>query len=182
MKLESTGSVNFRRCLTRMPSGGRVFWASSIPITSHSGFHRGQVFHVAVRTTASASAAKKTSINPIQPDHVIHARHTGQSLVVMRFADGFEGTWNFKKLEIDTSSWRMPTIRASDTGDSIEVENQDGDYVYLDASSLRMLVDPNYADLIESKIASLLIPSERLERIAEKHQPPQQWYDAVEHQ
>jgi hypothetical protein len=110
-------------------------------------------------------------------DHISTAHFEGPSSVYLRFADGFEGTWTFAQLEWDTFDLFPETIRASESGTAIQIGTRTGKVVELDSSSLRTLTDPDYAERLESEIAPLMIPSDRLERMASRNQPPQEWYD-----
>lgn len=137
-------------------------------------------------TTKSSDAVHSNGVSPkpakrrVRPDRVVEARYVRTSQLFLRFADGLEGTWTFKKLCLDMSNMKLTSIKASASGDAIDVKSKWGDDVELDASSLRVLIDPEYAAGLEKQIAALQIPTERLERIAARNQPPQQWYDSTE--
>lgn len=114
------------------------------------------------------------------PERVIEARYVRTSRLFLRFADGLEGTWSFRQLCLDMSNMKVTSIKASASGNCIRVKSKWGDDVELDTSSIRWLIDPEYAARLEAEIAAMQIPSERLERIAAKNQPPQEWYDSTE--
>ncbi len=125
---------------------------------------------------ASPQPARKNA----RPERVIEARYVRTSQLFLRFADGLEGTWSFRKLCLDRSNMKVTSIKASPSGNAIHLKSKWGDDVELDTSSLRALIDPEYAARLEVEIASMQIPSARLERIAARNQPPQAWYDSTE--
>jgi hypothetical protein len=138
---------------------------------------------LAAKSTAAGlanSAPARWAKKYARPERVIEARYVRTSQLFLRFADGLEGTWSFRQLCLDMSNMKLTSIKASASGNSIRLKSKLGDDVKLDTSSLRVLIDPEYAARIEAEIASMRIPSERLERIAAQNQPPQDWYDSTE--
>ncbi len=109
---------------------------------------------------------------------IIEARYVPESSMFLSFDDGVSGTWPFDRLGLDMSDMVVDTVRAVD-GD-VQVISKPGDPVVLDALTFRYLIDPAYAAKVDAELNSLLIPSERLERVAANNQPPQAWYDSVE--
>jgi hypothetical protein len=141
------------------------------------------VRQVPKKPTAAALANEgppKLAKKNAQPERVLEARYVRTSQLFLRFADGLEGTWPFRQLGLDMSNMKLTSIKASTSGNCIRVKSKGGDDVELDTSSLRALIDPESAASIEAKIASIQISSERLERIAARNQPPQEWYDSTE--
>jgi hypothetical protein len=139
--------------------------------------------HLATKSTGSVVAngiVLKRAKKNTRLDRVVEARYVRTAQMFLRFADGLEGTWSFRQLGLDMSNMKLTSIKASASGDSVNLKSKWNDEVELDTSSLRTLVDPEYAACLEKKINSLLIPSERLERIAAQNQPPQKWYDSSE--
>lgn len=181
--------IEVLRLTLRPKKGIRTFFAFRLAVKAITGSakkaqgKKNKATQVPAISTAAALAngaspmpAKKNA----HPECVIEARYVRTSQLFLRFADGFEGTWPFSQLCLDMSDMKLTSIKASASGDSIDVKSKSGDDVELDSSSLRALIDPEYAARLEKTIASLLIPSERLERIAAKNQPPQEWYDSPE--
>jgi hypothetical protein len=141
--------------------------AKQAPLESTSG-----VFANGVYTKQETRNARQ--------DRILEARYVRTSKMFLQFADGLEGTWTFRQLCLDMSNMKVTSIKASPSGNCIHMKSKWGDDVELDTSSLRALIDPEYAALLEAEIASMRIPSERLERIAAQNQPPQEWYDSTE--
>src|SRR5271163_1292952 len=106
-----------------------------------------------------AGAKKKTvALKQAAPDRleqVIEARYVSPARLFLRFADGFEGTWTFKQLQLDMSKMNVTTIAASGSGNCVEVKSKWGDDVQLDSSALRTLIDSDYAAEIEKKLSFL---------------------------
>ena len=90
-----------------------------------------------------------------RPERVIEARYVRTSQLFLRFADGLEGTWSFRQLRLDMSNMKLTSIKASASGHVIDVKSKWGDDVQLDTSSLRALVDPDYAAAVEIKLDAL---------------------------
>lgn len=53
------------------------------------------------------------------------------------------------------SNMKLTSIKASTSGNSIDVKSKWEDDVQLDSSSLRALIDPDYAAAIEKKLDAL---------------------------
>ena len=114
--------------------------------------------HVATKSTAAAlanGATPKRAKKIASPERVIEARYVRTSQMFLRFADGLEGTWSFTQLCLDMSNMKLTSIKASASGKSINVISKWGDKVQLDSSSLRALVDPDYAAAIEKRLDAL---------------------------
>ena len=111
-------------------------------------------------------------------ERIVEARYVHPSQMYLRFADGLEGTWGVGQLGL--SEVNVETAKASAAGDGVDVTTNAGENMQMDSPTLRALIDAKYAADLEKEIASRLIPSERLSRIAVKNQPPQEWYDSVE--
>ena len=79
----------------------------------------------------------ETTLPTTKPDHLIEARYAQRSRLFLRFADGFEGTWSFSRLGLDMSNIKLTTVKASPSGNSVEVKSKCGEDVQLDSSSLR---------------------------------------------
>lgn len=96
-----------------------------------------------------------TSMYPqTQPDVVFNARYVRPSRFFLRFADGYEGVWTFAQLGLDMSNMKPATIRATG-GKKLVVKSKWGDDVELDCSSLRTLVDDDYAARLEARLDAL---------------------------
>lgn len=106
------------------------------------------------------------------------ARYLPPDRMLLQFADGLSGEWTFETLGLDMSDMRLDTI--TDCDGDVSVISNHGETVILDSPTFRYLVDPYYAARIDAEIESLLIPSERLEKLAERCQPPQEWYGSVD--
>jgi len=91
-----------------------------------------------------------------RPEHLVHALYVRPSSIELRFADGLAGTWSFRELDLDMANMKLSTIRASCSGNSIEVKSKSGEAVQLDSSWLRSLINPEYAAEIERTLDSLL--------------------------
>ncbi len=85
-------------------------------------------------------------------DHVAEAHFVRPGRMRLRFADGLEGTWTFSQLGLNMSNMVATTIKASPSGNYVEVKSKWGEDVQLDSSSLRVMVDPKYAIEIENKL------------------------------
>lgn len=108
------------------------------------------------KTATSNGAAKKSSpAARIGPEHLIEARYVRPAQLFLRFADGLEGTWTFRQLELDMSNMKVTTIKASASGTTVKVKSKWGESVLIDSSSLRVLIDPKYAAKIEKKLNGL---------------------------
>jgi hypothetical protein len=113
---------------------------------------------VASKSTAAAlanGATPKLAKKNARPERVIEARYVRTSQVFLRFADGLEGTWSFSRLCLDMSNMKLTSIKASASGNSIDVKSNWGDQVQLDTSSLRALIDPDNAAAIEKELNAL---------------------------
>jgi hypothetical protein len=89
------------------------------------------------------------------PEQLIEARYVRPARLFLHFADGLEGTWTFRQLELDMSNMKVTTIKASASGTIVKVKSKWGENVLLDSSSLRVLIDPEYAEKIEQKLNGL---------------------------
>lgn len=112
-------------------------------------------------------------------EHIVEVKHVPPAKLFLRFADGFQGTWSLETLGLSLLTVK-PTTATISHGNAIKMKSVNGAVVSIDTSSLRYCVDNTYAANMDAEVASLLIPSERLERIAANNQPPQAWYDSVE--
>jgi antitoxin (DNA-binding transcriptional repressor) of toxin-antitoxin stability system len=90
--------------------------------------------------------------NPQSVIDIAVARYVSPTQLYLRFADGLEGTWTFEQLDLDMANMKLDTVRASDAGTHVEVQDDWGEDVQLDSSSLRYLVDPKYAADVESRL------------------------------
>jgi len=112
----------------------------------------------ATRSSTAAlvnGAPPKRTKKTARPERVLEARYVRTSQLFLRFADGLEGTWSFRQLGLDMSNMKLTSIKASASGKSIEVSSKWGDRVQLDTSSLRALIDPDYAAAIEKRLDAL---------------------------
>lgn len=105
----------------------------------------------ALASKAANGVAKKLA----WPDRVLEARYVRPARLLLRFADGFEGTWSFPQLGLDMGNIKCTTVRASASGKFVSVRSKWGDDVQLDPSALRVLIDPVYAAAIEKRLDEL---------------------------
>lgn len=104
---------------------------------------------------ASRSVAFLAKTTNVRRDHVAHAKYVAPSQMFLQFTDGFTGTWTFDQLQLDMANMKLPTVRASKSGTSVEVKSKRGERVQIDSSSLRVLTDPVYAAEIEDKLNAI---------------------------
>jgi len=142
---------------------------------------QGSVIHVKSASSGDIHEDTQMSVATL-PDHVTEAGHIPPAQLFLRFADKFFGTWTFQELGLNMANMKPETVRPSASGTAVEITSLDGEDVQLDSSSLRYSVDPKYAAQMDAEVESLLIPSDKLERIARNHQPPQEWFDSPEEQ
>jgi hypothetical protein len=57
---------------------------------------------------------------------------------------------------------RLDTIRVAPSGTAILVQSDQGESIEIDSSSLRVLVDPNYAALMRARFLALRGPLDEL--------------------
>jgi hypothetical protein len=107
------------------------------------------------RTSAANGAVAMRAKHSRPLDHIAEAHYVRPSQIFLRFADGLEGTWTFSQLDLDMSNMKLTTVKASDSGNSVAVKSKRGEDVQLDSSSLRVLVDPEYARQMEKKLDML---------------------------
>jgi hypothetical protein len=91
-------------------------------------------------TTAALAngVAPKLAKKNARPERVLEARYVRTSQLFLRFADGLEGTWSFRQLCLDMANMKLTSIKASPSGNCIDVKSKWGDDVQLDSSSLRV--------------------------------------------
>lgn len=114
-----------------------------------------------------------------RPDHLAKARCTSPSSVELTFADAFVARLTLAQMGLAMGEVDLRTSEAVDAGLSIR-SRQGRKKLVIDSATLRYVADPEYAARLDNSVAKLQIPSERLERIAAQHKPPQEWYDSAE--
>jgi hypothetical protein len=99
---------------------------------------------------------------PANPDVLVSARHQPPSKVLLAFADGRSWTRSFEELELDMTGMKLKTIKASASGDCMEVTSKGNKLVQIDSSALRATVDPVYKDELDRALVALRGPLETL--------------------
>jgi hypothetical protein len=114
-------------------------------------------------------------LDAVQPDQLRNARSERPSTIVLTFADGFTGRLTLSQMGINANEVRLSTAKVVENGLEFKATAKGVGKLVIDSPTLRYIADPAYAATLDSAISRML-PSEELERIAEKHQPPQSWY------
>lgn len=97
--------------------------------------------------------------------------------IELAFADGRTFSLSIESLDMPAGQIEWTTLTASSDGGAVLVNDLSGAAVSIDAATLRYLVDPAYAQLIDARIATLHVPRVELEKSAEQSKPPKEWYD-----
>ena len=116
-------------------------------------------------------------LEPRIADCLSIAEHQSPDKVKLVFGDGYCGEWPLTQLEIDTKGLDLGTIRASKSGMALELKTTSGKKVVIDASTIRILVDPQCAAEFGEKTKDFILSDARLLEIAEKSKPPQWWIE-----
>jgi hypothetical protein len=114
-----------------------------------------------VRERLRASAHKELK-GGRHPEQLLSAKFVRPSHIELSFADGLFGTWSFSGLDLDMSNMQVATIRASASGNAVEVKSKRHGDVQLDSSSLRAAIDPAYAATLEASFLALRGPLEAI--------------------
>jgi hypothetical protein len=101
---------------------------------------------------------------------LIRATFLPPSSIEVAFADGHSWTRSFEELELDMTSMKLKTIKASVSGDCMEVTSAGNKLVQIDSSALRATVDPAYKDKLDKALVALRGPLEDLIVTAPKSQ------------
>jgi len=146
----------------------------------------GTIGHAASKTVESSSrggsatppADDAKTLSSTISDHLTKARCVDESSVELTFADGFVASLTLSQLGLAAGKFDLRTAKATSTGLAVKPTN--GRKLVIDSATLRYIADSAHATRLDEAIGALLIPSERLERIAAQNQPPQEWYDSTE--
>lgn len=111
-------------------------------------------------------------------DHLTKVRCINAKSVELTFADGAVKRVTISKLGLPPGEVDLRTAKATPTG--LSVKPTKGRRFVIDSATLRYIADPAYAALLDNAVSELMIPSEQLERIAARNQPPQEWYESTE--
>jgi hypothetical protein len=114
------------------------------------------------------------------PECLLHASFVPPSSVEVRFADGFAGVYQLKSIDVDPAELRLPTIKASASGNALEVQSARGEDLRIDSEAIRILVDAEYAARMDELVKASYVPAAELARLANTHKAPQAWYDRRE--
>jgi hypothetical protein len=82
-------------------------------------------------------------------------------------------------LEIPDGLVVWDTVKVSEFGDKITVNGTNGKLVPIDAATLRYLVDPDYAEILDAQLAKLQFTDEELDRLCKDAKPSQEWFDEL---
>lgn len=82
-------------------------------------------------------------------------------------------------LEIPDGLVAWETAEASKSGDKMIVKGAGGKDVPIDAATLRYLVDPDYAAIIDAQLSKLQFTDDELERLCKDAKPSQEWFDEL---
>lgn len=118
-----------------------------------------RVWKVRVLQQAKEEASMFSSVTP---EYLTQARFMPPSKIELTFADGLKALHRFAELEIDPTELQPETVRASKSGNSLEVRTQSGRRVYIDSATIRALVDPVYAEKTRQAFLKLRGPLEEL--------------------
>lgn len=83
------------------------------------------------------------------------------------------------EMPVDRIDW--PTLAASPTGEKMTVKGVKGDPVPIDSSTLRYLVDEEYAAQMDAKLASLQFTEDELDQLIRDNPPPTEWFAEPSH-
>jgi hypothetical protein len=117
----------------------------------------------------------KQSRNDVE--HLIEARYVRPAKIFLLFADGFAASLPIKALEIPVNRMRWSTLKVAQSGEKVIMKGIKGDLVPIDATTLRYLVDKDYAAKMDKSLESLQFSREELAELARNNPPPREWYD-----
>ena len=124
---------------------------------------------------APVKLASTMQTNAGRPDHLIRVAFVKPTGLKLKFADGRDFVLAISRLEmpIDRLSWA--TVEASKDGTTIVVKAKKGEVIPIDASSLRYLVDSEYAKGIDNALESLRLTEDEMNDMAQTSHPPKEW-------
>jgi hypothetical protein len=129
--------------------------ASSAKRTPEPEMYYGRWPMLSISFAKTGLASNDPTVPHPAKDHLLAVHQVGDGQVALRFLDGFVGSLKVADLGLDTSRLRLGTIRAAQSGESAEVEDQSWHTISIDSSVLRAYVDPQYAAILKEAIAEL---------------------------
>jgi hypothetical protein len=110
-------------------------------------------------------------LHPTRSEHLMRARFVRPSSIKLQFADkSFLLKIDLLGMPVDRIRWE--TASASPAGVSMIVQGIKGEKIPIDSSTLRYLVDRNYAAKIDSSLKSLQFSRQELQEMARDNPPP----------
>ena len=116
----------------------------------------------------------------VRPDYLISASFSPPSTIRLHFADAMKCRLPIRRLEMPVDRIRWSTVCASPTGEFMTVAGIKGETIPIDSSTLRCLVDPEYAVEKEKELDALQLSREEMQSLAGESQPPKELKPATD--
>jgi hypothetical protein len=127
-----------------------------------------------VKPLQSLGAALETVLTPTcRQDHLSEVRFLRQSATFeLRFEDGFSAQLPVAKLGMPVNRVRWETAVVSPSGEKLHLTGIRGDAIPIDTTTLRYLVDSNYAEEVNKTLKSVRLSRNELRELARDNPPP----------
>ncbi len=108
---------------------------------------------------------------------ILRIRYVKPANLEVEFADGFQGSMPVTKLEMPIDKIRWSSVTVTNRGTSATFKGIKGDLIPIDASTIRYLVDTQYAAKKDRSLESHQLSRSELAKMAHDNAPPQSWYE-----
>jgi hypothetical protein len=148
-----------------------------------------RIIECRARRPASAMRLERSQLNPepgmpvfedVRPDRLRAARFVAPASVELTFADDFKATLPVSRLEMP-GRIRWQTVRLTDGGDTMTVSGVPGDEIPIPASTIRYLVDADFATGKKARRPKGRLTRDQLRKLAEQNPPPPELFDQPAH-
>jgi len=108
---------------------------------------------------------------PNRPEYLVSARFVPPESIDLQFADRrFTLNIGLLGMPVDRINWS--TAKASPAGEAMTVRGVRKDEIPIDSSTIRYLVDSNYAAKMDATLKSLQFSREELQQMSRDNPPP----------
>jgi hypothetical protein len=112
-----------------------------------------------------------------RPQQLLRAHFLPPVTIELTFADGRSFSLPIERLGMPVDRIRWSTAKASPTGEIMVLTGTKGDDVPIESSTLRYLVDQDYAKELEAALGSVRLSREELREMARDNPPPPEVFD-----